>query len=312
MSNIHDRNVTGTHIPVMLKEVLQYIAPKDGCRYLDCTFGNGGHSRAILQSANCTLIALDRDKDARKRAELFKEEFQDRFEFFDKNFSQLDKTNTNGYSGVLMDLGVSSFQLDEAHRGFSFMRNGPLDMRMDRSHGATALELINSLDSFELARVIREYGEEPKARKIAEALKLAAKEDKIPTTESLAQLIKEIAGDKTFGKKIHPATKTFQALRIAVNNELGEIEEALPKAFDRLCKGGVLVVISFHSLEDRIVKKYFKHLAGRPIDSHDRSFLQDRVKRATILTTKVVTATEEEIKMNPRSRSAKLRAIMKD
>lgn len=299
------------HEPVLKSETLELLAPKDGRLYLDCTFGGGGHSRGILESANCTLIALDRDPDARARAEKLSESFPGRFEFRHLNFSKLDELKTMGYAGILMDLGVSSFQLDEADRGFSFRSDGPLDMRMDTSSGIGALEFIRQTPLERLCEVIRDYGEEPRYRKVASAIKEAADADLIGGTLDLAKLV-----EKTLGRnprsKIHPATLTFQALRIAVNDELREVEEALPKAFEALASGGVLAVISFHSLEDRIVKKFFKKMAGRPEDRHDRSFVQDREKLGEILTRRPIEAGAEEIARNPRSRSAKLRALRKN
>ena len=209
-----------------------------------------------------------------------------------------------------MDLGVSSFQLDEADRGFSLRKEGPIDMRMDISRGITALELIERTPLFELEEIIRDYGEEPRYRKVAKALKDAAQNGELKTTIDLANLVEKVLG-RNPRSKIHPATLTFQALRIAVNDELQEIEKALPAAFNLLSSGGVLAVISFHSLEDRIVKKFFKKMAGRPEDRFDNSFVQERVKLAEIITRKPITATDEEISKNPRSRSAKLRAIRK-
>ena len=298
------------HEPVLKHEALRLLAPKDGEKYIDCTFGGGGHSRAILQSANCSLLAFDRDRDAAARAQKFAEEFPGRFEFIGEPFSKLNELKTSGYAGVLMDLGVSSFQLDEAKRGFSFRSEGPIDMRMDVSRGMTALELIEQTPLKELEEIIRAYGEEPRYKKAARAIKDAAESGALSTTCDLARAIESALG-KNPRSKIHPATLTFQALRIAVNEELIEIEKALPAAFERLAPNGVLAVISFHSLEDRIVKKFFKKMAGLPEDRFDSSFVQDRVKRAELLTRKPICASEEEILKNPRSRSAKLRAIRK-
>ena len=297
------------HNPVLLKETVSLLNPKDSETYLDCTFGGGGHTRAILESANCKVVALDRDPDAQKRAESFKAQYKDRFEFHALNFSELDKLQTKGYAGILFDFGVSSYQLDDGERGFSFMRSGPLDMRMDTDNGFTALEYLKSISERELGDVIFRYGEDPKARKIARAIKSAIESDLISTTADLAMVISSAAPSR---EKIHPATKTFQALRIAVNDELGSIERALPDAFKLLSSGGILAAISFHSLEDRIVKRFFKKMAGRPEDRHDHSFSQDRIKLAEILTRKPIIASETELSLNPRSRSAKLRAIRKD
>ena len=300
------------HYPVMLKEAVEILSPADGLEYLDCTFGGGGHTRAILESANCRLTAIDRDPAAISRAEEVKKEFPDRFKFVSANFSEICNLQTDGgYAGIFFDFGVSSFQLDQSERGFSFMHDGALDMRMNPSAGYTALELIESLSEYELGKILREYGEEPRFMKIARAVKAAADARAISTTRELAEVVAK-AAPASPREKIHPATRTFQALRIAVNDELGEIERALPAAFELLAKGGVLAAISFHSLEDRIVKKFFKKVAGLPQDRFDHSFVQDRVKLATLITRKPILPSDAEISENPRSRSAKLRAVKKD
>lgn len=300
------------HYPVMLKEAVEILSPADGLEYLDCTFGGGGHTRAILESANCRLTAIDRDPAAISRAEEVKKEFPDRFKFVSANFSEICNLQTDGgYAGIFFDFGVSSFQLDQSERGFSFMRDGALDMRMNPSAGYTALELIESLSEYELGKILREYGEEPRFMKIARAVKAAADARAISTTRELAEVVAK-AAPASPREKIHPATRTFQALRIAVNDELGEIERALPAAFELLAKGGVLAAISFHSLEDRIVKKFFKKVAGLPQDRFDHSFVQDRVKLATLITRKPILPSDAEISENPRSRSAKFRAVKKD
>lgn len=300
------------HYPVMLKEAVEILSPADGLEYLDCTFGGGGHTRAILDSADCRLTAIDRDPAAISRAEEVKKEFPDRFKFVSANFSEICNLQTDGgYAGIFFDFGVSSFQLDQSERGFSFMRDGALDMRMNPSEGYTALELIESLSEYELGKILREYGEEPRFMKIARAVKAAADARAISSTRDLAEVVAK-AAPASPREKIHPATRTFQALRIAVNDELGEIERALPAAFELLAKGGVLAAISFHSLEDRIVKKFFKKVAGLPQDRFDHSFVQDRVKLATLVTRKPILPSDTEISENPRSRSAKLRAVKKD
>ena len=297
------------HISVLLCEAVKILSPQDNETYLDCTFGGGGHTRAILESANCKVVAIDRDPSAVARAEELKAQYKERFEFYPLNFSDLDRLQTKGYAGILFDFGVSSFQLDEAERGFSFMREGPLDMRMNTREGATALDYINSVSEFELVQVLREYGEEPRAKKVARAILSARDAGKIQTTSDLA---KEIAQAVPTHERIHPATRAFQAIRIKINDELGEIERALPKAFDALKSGGIMATISFHSLEDRIAKRFFKKMAGRPEGRFDTSFVQDRTKLAELLTRKPIIPTDEEISANPRSRSAKLRAIKKD
>lgn len=303
------REAPKQHKPVLLEEAVKILSPRDGKTYLDCTFGGGGHTRKILESADCKVVSLDRDPAAIERAKAVSADYPDRFEFRPIAFSDLDKLGGESFAGILFDFGVSSFQLDTPERGFSFMREGPLDMRMDTTKGFTAREYIESADEFELVEILREYGEEPRARKIARAIIAAREADKISTTAELAKAIAEAAPSH---ERIHPATRAFQALRIKVNDELGEIERALPKAFAALESGGVMAAISFHSLEDRIVKKFFKKAAGRPEDRFDTSFVQDRIKLAELLTRKPILPSDEETANNPRSRSAKLRAIRKD
>lgn len=303
------REAPKQHKPVLLEEVVKILSPRDGKTYLDCTFGGGGHTRRILESADCKVVSFDRDPAAIERAKAVSADYPDRFEFRPLAFSDLDMLGDESFAGILFDFGVSSFQLDTPERGFSFMREGPLDMRMDTTKGFTAREYIESADESELVEILREYGEEPRARKIARAIIAAREAGKISTTAELAKAIAEAAPSH---ERIHPATRAFQALRIKVNDELGEIERALPKAFAALESGGVMAAISFHSLEDRIVKKFFKKAAGRPEDRFDTSFVQDRVKLAELLTRKPILPSEEETANNPRSRSAKLRAIRKD
>lgn len=303
------REAPKQHKPVLLEEAVKILSPRDGKTYLDCTFGGGGHTRRILESADCKVVSLDRDPAAIERAKAVSADYPDRFEFRPLAFSDLDMLGDESFAGILFDFGVSSFQLDTPERGFSFMREGPLDMRMDTTKGFTAREYIESADESELVEILREYGEEPRARKIARAIIAAREADKISTTAELAKAIAEAAPSH---ERIHPATRAFQALRIKVNDELGEIERALPKAFAALESGGVMAAISFHSLEDKIVKKFFKKAAGRPEDRFDTSFVQDRVKLAELLTRKPILPSEGETANNPRSRSAKLRAIRKD
>ena len=308
--DIIEKTTAEGHTPVLLREAVDLLNVRDSETYLDCTFGGGGHTSAILRRANCRVVAVDRDPKAVARAEKVSEKFGNRFEFKSLRFSEIDSLGCpEKFAGILFDFGVSSFQLDEAERGFSISREGPLDMRMNPSAGTSALEYLRGVSENELVRVLRDYGEEPKAKKIARAILAAVSEDALKTTTDLARVIVSAAPSR---EKIHPATRSFQAIRIAVNNELGEIETALPKAFSLLKSGGVIAAISFHSLEDRIVKKFFKKMAGRPEDRFDRSFVQDRIKRAEILTSKPVRPSEEEIALNPRSRSAKLRALKKD
>ena len=305
------------HISVLLNEAVDALAPKAGGRYLDGTVGMGGHSFAIMERTGGEgfLCGLDRDTQALELARIRLAPFGDRVHLVHTRYSEfeaaLDGIGWDAVDGALIDIGVSSLQIDSAERGFSFSSDGPLDMRMDSSEGQTALDLINSLSEIELAKIFREYAEIPNFSKLARAVKAAADAGKISTTRDLAETVEKVSPSTPRGK-IHPATLVFQALRIAVNDELGEIERALPEAFELLGKGGVLAAISFHSLEDRIVKKFFKKMAGRPEDRHDHSSVQDRIKLATILTRKPVLPSEGETAENPRSRSAKLRAIKKD
>ena len=271
------------HVPVLLEETLDALAPRSGGNYLDCTFGGGGHARAILERAggNAELSALDRDPAAIPRTESMKKDFGARFHFYPIPFSRLDEIPGAPFDGVLMDIGVSSFQLDDDARGFSFRRDAHADMRMDTRSGEDAAEFLETASRERLTEAVRNFGEEPRW-----------------------------AGRRT-GEKIHPATRTFQGLRIAVNDELGELRRALPKAFSALKPGGVLAVISFHSLEDRIVKRFFNEVCGKPTDRNDARPQDERSRRAETLTRKAVRPSAAELEANPRSRSARLRAVRK-
>ncbi len=295
----------------MRVETVEILAPRDGECYLDCTFGGGGHARAILERARCKVVSMDRDEEAAERAEKFKEEYGERFEFVNARFSQLDKLQTGGYAGVLFDFGVSSFQLDDPKRGFSIANDGPLDMRMDRGNAESAFEFVNKAPEREIAEVLREYGEERRAAAVAAAIARAREKSPIATTSALVEAVRRAAARAPRGR-IHPATKTFQAVRIRVNDELNEIRSALPKAFEALKPGGVLVAISFHSLEDRIVKRFFRGVAGLPANAFGDDAGGARIKRAELLTRKPLVPGDAERRANPRSRSAKLRAVRKE
>jgi 16S rRNA (cytosine1402-N4)-methyltransferase len=299
------------HTPVMLQEVLSYLKPKDGGQYLDCTFGRGGYARAILEAADCLLTAVDRDPRAEETALQFKAEFESRFTFVQDCFSNIKSLladRAGQFDGIVFDLGVSSPQLDEAHRGFSFRYDAPLDMRMSES-GKTAADVVNTLPEKQLADMIYLYGEEHYSRAIAKAICEQRKTTPILTTHELANLVRKIVPRSRDG--IDPATRTFQALRIYVNDELEEIERGLQGSIDLLAPGGILVVVSFHSLEDRIVKQFVnlksetqgtsRHL---PLRAQDQPIL-------TKLTRKPIEPSNDEIKKNPRARSAKLRAVQK-
>ena len=297
------------HYPVMLAEVLDALALKDGAVYVDATFGNGGYTEAMLKAAKCKVIAIDRDPSVKAKADELKKKYGERFEFVAGKFGDLSSLVKEKIDGVVFDIGVSSMQLDEAERGFSFAKDAPLDMRMS-SKGETAAEVVNNMGEKELADVIYEFGEEKKSRHIAAKIALYRKTKKIETTKELAEIIYTVIRKK-FGE-IDPATRTFQALRIYVNDELGELRRGLEGATSLLKPKGRLVVVDFHSLEDRIVKNFFNEKAGKE-ESVSR-YMPEMKKTKDIIFNKISKAikpSEKEIIENPRSRSAKLRyAVM--
>ena len=299
----------------MLREAVGFLAPKHGGRYLDATFGGGGYTRAILEAAPCTVFAIDRDPDAISRGAALVAQFPGRLTLIEGRFGDLvDLLAQQGVAcldGAVFDFGLSSFQLDDPARGFSFRADGPLDMRMGRS-GRTAADLVNTLPEADLAALIRAYGEERHALRIARAIGRARAEEPITTTARLADIVRSVVPRAADG--IDPATRSFQALRIAVNEELDEIARGLAGAIDLLSPGGRIVAVSFHSLEDRIVKRLFADAAGRgPSPSrHDPRALTTRsCPILRLLTTKPVVPGADEIAANPRARSARLRAAEK-
>ncbi len=301
------------HIPVMLREVLAQLAPRQDGVYLDGTFGGGGYATAILDTARCTLWGIDRDPDAIARGAAVAERFPGRLHLIQGQFGEmmalLSKAGVFLLDGIVLDLGISSFQIDEPERGFSFRGDGPLDMRMSKQ-GTSAADLVNTLPERDLADVLYELGEERASRRIAKAIVTARIEAPIETTGRLASIIRSVMPKD--GSGMDPATRSFQALRIEVNDELGEIERALAAAAELLAPGGRLVVVSFHSLEDRIVKRFMNEIAGRApgLSRHDPRGLTDRPAALfRMLTTKALRPRSDETNINPRARSARLRAI---
>ena len=298
---------TTKHIPVLLNETVDALSVKPGGRYVDGTLGRAGHTREIIARGG-TVLGIDRDEAAIAAGERLKVEFEGRLEVAYGNHGDLKRiANEKGWQevdGILLDLGVSSPQLDEAGRGFSFLREGPLDMRMDRSRGISAADLVNGESAERLEEIFREWGEEPNARRIAKAI--AARRG-FKTTIELADFI-----EKTVGRRggHHPATRVFQALRMEVNDEMGELKRALEGGIELLAPGGRFAVITFESLTDRVVKRFFAEHVGKEVSlQQGGSEWKGSLPRAVAVTRKAVTATEAEVDVNPRSRSAKLRVI---
>lgn len=292
------------HIPVMLGEVLTALKPQNGELYIDATFGNGGYTRALLEAADCKVIALDRDPSVKIRANEFKNMYGERFDFRVGCFGDVADLVPEPVNGAVFDIGVSSMQIDEPERGFSFSKEGILDMRMSQN-GLSAKDIVNTYSEQELADLIYQYGEEHKARQIARRIVESRRSKEIETTTELAEIIYTVV-HKKFGE-IDPATRTFQALRIAVNDELGELERGLTGAAKRLLKNGRLVVVDFHSLEDRIVKNFFRDNGGKRVrvSKYAPELIQDEHLFAEV--SKVMMPAKEECLQNPRARSAKLR-----
>jgi 16S rRNA (cytosine1402-N4)-methyltransferase len=292
------------HIPVLLDEVLEALAPLDGARIVDGTFGAGGYSRALL-NAGATVVALDRDPSVKPFVDALTDEFPSRFSFVAGEFSALDElAGALPVDGVVLDIGVSSMQLDEAGRGFSFMRDGPLDMRMS-GQGESAADLVNGLDETDLADLLYAFGEERKSRRIAHQIVAARATHPIATTAELAKLIERAIGRKP--GDAHPATRSFQALRIAVNAEFDQLVEGLFAAERLLTEGGRLAVVTFHSLEDRIVKRFFDPEKGAPTRSR---YLPEAASDAPrwVAVVKAKKPGPRELDRNPRARSATLRS----
>jgi 16S rRNA (cytosine1402-N4)-methyltransferase len=307
---------TNYHIPVLLDEVIDLMAPEKGKTIIDGTLGGGGHTEAMLQ-AGANVIGVDQDDQALSFAQDRLVTFSNSFTPVDGNFANLPQLLTDigvgKVDGILVDIGVSSWQLDEADRGFSFRKEGPLDMRMDRSGGKTAADLVNTLSDQELRTIFYEYGEERAGSKIARRLVERRETQPFTTTTDLADFISSILPRKKGpAGKIHPATRVFQALRIAVNDELGVLRKFLENASDLLNPGGRVLVITFHSLEDRMVKRFFKNASESHIDR--KEWPEPRPNpdfKYKLITRRPITATDAEIQGNKRSRSAKLRVAEK-
>lgn len=306
------------HVPVMLAEVLKYLDVRPQGTYVDGTVGGGGHSREIARrlGPQGRLVGIDQDPAALQAAGQALAEFGGRISLVHANFREMDRVlqdlQISAVDGVLLDLGVSSHQFDTAERGFSYRTDAPLDMRMNPTQEVSARDLVNTADEAELVRILFDYGEERFARRIAARIVARRQRAAIETTGDLAALVTDAIPAATRRTGPHPARRTFQGLRIAVNDELGSLERGLGRAFDLLKPGGRLVVITFHSLEDRIAKQTFVAQArGCICPPHQPVCTCDRSPEARILTRKPVTAGEAELAANPRSRSAKLRALEK-
>ncbi|MHB1398473.1 MAG: 16S rRNA (cytosine(1402)-N(4))-methyltransferase RsmH [Trichloromonadaceae bacterium] len=304
------------HLSVMPEEVLQYLQPRADQLYLDGTVGAGGHSRLILEASapSGRVIGLDRDPQALAKATEVLAGFGDRVRLRHANFSAatqvLAELGAPGLDGLLLDLGVSSYQLDAPQRGFSFRSEAPLDMRMDQTTGVTAAEVLNSCDAAELTRIFREYGEERYAGRIARRIERERQLAPLETTRQLAELVRGAVPGGFVPGRIHPATRVFQALRIHVNQELDHVAKGLEQGLELLRIGGRMVIISFHSLEDRLVKQFFAAQARSCICPPRLPLCNcGHQARVEVLTRKAVRAGEAEVNANPRARSAVLRAI---
>ncbi len=302
----------GPHIPVLLKEVVEVIKPRDGGVYVDGTFGAGGYSRALLEAARCTVWGIDRDPDAVVRAREMEVEFKGRLRVlqgrFGDMFTLLDAHGALPVDGVALDLGVSSMQIDQGARGFSFQADGPLDMRMEQD-GMSAAEVVNTLSEEQLATIIYEYGEERRSRHVARAIVEARAEAPITRTGQLAEIVRRVVRKSKNG--IDPATRTFQGLRIYVNDELGEIDRGLEAAEKVLAPGGCLAVVAFHSLEDKRIKAFLNARSGNlPNPSRHVPEAAERGAAPSfeLLKKGVIKPSAEECAKNPRARSSRLRA----
>ncbi len=300
--------LSSSHIPVMLNEVKSILSPKSGGMYLDCTFGFGGYTKMILEEPNCSVVAIDRDPNVEPYAKELIYNYPNRIRFIISDFARsIGQLGTLKFDGVVMDLGVSSMQLDSANRGFSFTHDGPLDMRMS-TEGISAADFINNAEEEEIANVIYKYGDETYSRRIAKKIVEQRKLAPITNTARLADIVRTSIGYRK--GKIDSATKTFQAIRIHVNDELGQLETFLSSIRKILAPNGKVVIVSFHSLEDRIIKNFFKENSAKLVarSKYAAQAVVNPNEWLKVLTKKPLTPTRDEVIVNPRSRSAKLRA----
>lgn len=303
------------HIPVLMNEVVEALQPRDGGRYVDGTFGAGGYTTAMLDCADCQVFAIDRDPDAVAAGQALAARYAPRLHLIEGRFGDmaelLSAEGVDAVDGVTLDLGVSSMQFDRAERGFSFRNSGPLDMRMEK-RGPSAADLVNDSDEADLADLLWRYGEERKSRRVARAIVERRQEKRFETTGELAEVVRRAVGPSARDES-DPATRAFQALRIAVNDELGELERGLAAAEQVLAPGGRFAIVSFHSLEDRAVKEFVRARAGRTPSPSRHAPPAAEARAATLrdLTRRPVLPGEAEVSANPRARSARLRAAEK-
>lgn len=303
------------HVTVLLQEAVEALSLKEKGIYIDGTFGRGGHSRLILEKLDqeSLLMVFDKDQDAIREAERL-QQTDERLEVFKGSFTKIpeiinERKLEGKVNGILLDLGVSSPQLDDANRGFSFLKDGPLDMRMDSGRGMNAAEWIANAEEKEIAQVLKDFGEERYARRISRAIVGERKRQPILQTAHLAEIIK--AAHPKWEKNKHPATRSFQAIRIYINRELDELQMLLDRVLDLLAIGGRLVVISFHSLEDRIVKRFIQNQSSGDVFPSDLPITNDQINRRMKKINKAVKPGEEEVRQNPRARSAVMRIAEK-
>lgn len=301
------------HIPVLLNEVVENIAPKDGGIYVDGTFGAGGYTRAVLDAADCTVYAIDRDPDAIREGQKLVDAYKGRLHLLHGTFGEMAELvrgeGVDFVDGVMLDIGVSSMQIDRAERGFSFQKDGALDMRMSQN-GLSAADVLNTFGERDIADIIYKYGEERFSRRIAAAVVEQRKTAPFKTTLEFADLIRRTVPHKR--EDIDPATRSFQALRIYVNDELGQLESGLSAAHNLLKAGGRMAVVSFHSLEDRIVKTFMQEKSGKTANpSRYMPVVEKQAATLKTITKKPILPTESETKFNPRARSARLRVAEK-